>query len=855
MKKTLLLLVTLLCGFAFLSCSGDDDEGAATSSPEKLLPSSIPVKEVDLSSVTDYVLENFGHQVVFNVPADPGEKWSASLTFDEKDFAKTFDGDIIEGEVYELGYLGDENGTGQGSLNLYVIDNLVNEAHMATLTVTYDGKTPTKTITLMQVPSGENSDDEKEETPAQKQLVGFGYDPRLGSFSSVCRKSQIFRIAELSSSAGLKYIYDDNADPDDPSNYDIIKIAKIDDGSKISYREAAGTSVAELESNYEVTLTSNGEFCGFSEEVDARSTWSHKGEENYQYAWTEVLVNHFTATLEADAELRTKKRLMINQAYNAINGISRRYATDFVVDNEKLGFENLVRDYGMYVAVKAEIGGKVTIKMEANTSNISDAFDCHAMIKAGYSGFIDVSAGADITYKDTLTKNSSSFSFTSSLVGGPKDVQTELANAIMSGFAAPAEGYKSKYDDWKLSLAKEDNCSFINLPDGYSLVPLYELVDLEREGGLERMEAMKRHFETELGKKKDLTNYGNGIPSKLDLTELSFSDTGTLVKDIYISDEDGPKRVAVACSEYIPEINAGKRVTIIYPATNVDVLWNRGLYLGTSALHPQAIAWKADYANLANKIEKTEGSSVELPKYTTVYIAGTTLSVFEPTWLSDDEISKLQECTTEDFKFNFGTNGTYDVVKIGKALFAREFYKGNYWNDGTLLDEQIFLGTGSNTVTVTHPFYRLNEWCGYGAHTHGGSYPGTRTTAGGVSNLNYTSPHVRWMEALVIRFADAAYGTRSLAGMFSSGGLIGLNITDSTSKGWPSKETSGYWYTNDPKSTCFLCIDNTTTENPWLLSEKNASRFYISDSGVGVLRDGFSGSFAYMHILLCAYLV
>ena len=874
-RAALFVLLTCMVTGGVLSCSDSDDDSKSASSPSAQNESqhlTIPVKEVDLDSVTSYELENSVHKVIFNVPAASDEKWTASLQFDENDPLKDSDGNVIEGESYELGYLGygSESGTGNGKIALYVTDNLINEAHSATLTVNYDGKTPAKTITLIQVPSSENDDEEEEKKKEKKeksaiaarQLVGYGYNPRKGNFSEACRIKEIFKTAELTD--GLQYVYD----AEHPEDSDLVRIDRINDGSKVSYRQAAGTSISELESNYEATLTSNGEWCGFSEEIDSKASFEHKGKDNYQYAWTEILVDNYTAVLSADSHLMTQKGILTNQAYRAINGIVPQYESD----ND--GFKKLIKDYGMYVCVKAQLGGKTIIKMEANTSELKDAFDCHAMIKAGYSGFIDVSASVDITYKDTLTKNSSAFNFTSDVVGGTKEASTDLAKSIMTGFAEEGNPGKEEYKTWFATLADEKNCHFINLPDEDSLVPLYELVDVGREGGKARRNAMRLYYLTEMNKdfeKMDASRWESSVPSKIDLTKLSFSQDGTLVKELYLPDGTSGKRVAVACSEYIPEINSSERVTVIYPATNNEVFWNRGLYAGNAYCKPTSIAWRTDYANPVryppseseDEKDEEDGPALILPEYTTVYLRGVTLSVIEPDWLTDEKKEKMAECVAKDYQFNFGDNGTYDVVKVGKALFARDFYNGRYWNNGT--------------ETYTHVanqqrYYNYGDVSGHGANLRGGFFP-----EGG-----YGLPHCRPMRALVSRFAKSINTGRSLSGLFSEKGLIGLRIFSSDSpKGYwyyvdkdcyayydVDKDLQQYtwagWHAADTQKALFMCVDEEAhgavlDPNPFVETVLRKTRFYISDISVGIerdrileMQDGWLGP--YFNVVICKYL-
>jgi hypothetical protein len=222
----------------------------------------------------------------------------------------------------------------------------------------------------------------------------------------------------------------------------------------------------------------------------------------------------------------------------------------------------------------------------------------------------------------------------------------------------------------------------------------------------------------------------------------------------------------------------------------------------------------------------------------------------------------MAECVASDYKFNFGANGTYDVVKVGRALFARDFYDGRYWNNGT----ETYIHE------ATKRYYNYGDVSGHGANLRGGFFP-----EGG-----YGLPHCRPMRALVSRFAKSINTGRSLSGLFSEKGLIGLRIFSSDSpKGyWYSVDKDCYayydvdkdlqqytwagWHAADTQKALFLCVDeephaDAKDGNPFIETYLRKTRFYISDISVGIerdrileMQDGWLGP--YFNVVICKYL-
>ena len=49
--------------------------------------------------------------------------------------------------------------------------------------------------------------------------------------------------------------------------------------------------------------------------------------------------------------------------------------------------------------------------------------------------------------------------------------------------------------------------------------------------------------------------------------------------------------VARVCSEYIPQIDKTKRVTVVYPVFNNKVKYNLGYFIGNEGLAPTRVCW------------------------------------------------------------------------------------------------------------------------------------------------------------------------------------------------------------------------------------------------------------------------
>lgn len=801
MKKTskigLLLASALLFAASLLSCSnGDDDSPSNTNTKTK---NGVTVVKADLASTTSMELENYGYKVVFSVPAAKGEKWTASLDFCPDDVITIDDSEVTgvtPSEVYELGELAGVSGTGSGSLTLYVYENTNSQTHEATLTVDYDGTTATKTVELTQVAASANAG--AEENPRQKQFIGYGYNVRQGYASTKARKKEIFKTTALVDT-GIEI---EDADGDTET----VKIEFSDDGNEVTYREATGSNIAELEASLNTTVNGTLEFDwgGFSSELESHTEWKNKNSSNYQYAWTDINMDAWTAMLNASAETRARKAIMNPTAYNAINGKSPYYPST------NAGFKQLVKDYGTHVVVGGKLGGRVNITMEANTENMEGTFDAGCMIKANFSelfgGNASLESSVESSYKKTLTTERDKFTFSGSTRGGNKEKALAIT-ALFTNREGTAGANAGTFSDWSSSFTESDDSVFIdfnNMED--DLVPLYALIDfndgVDTDKAQERYDAMKAYFESEQFLKDfpvtKMSSYVTVAPTKI--TIPTFEDDGSLIKNITTS--EGGSVVAVACNEFIPELNSVKRVTVVYPAVNTKIFWNMGVFPG-DADHdytPYSVGWDGSTAILSKRTSAKSDKDSEESKnklITELYVNETALSAVVPDYLSDDVIDDIGEAVSAERTADFGGNGKYNLVKIQNNIYIRDYYKGTVFTDGTSYD-----GQGHEDAKVLVDSYKIRSGSDATGSLPSGihyypSYVYSNKAGHTFAPDGWELPYDTEVKALIDSLNSIQNKSGTVAGMFMKDGVLGLNLEKTGYVSYKDESTALPWWSHE----------------------------------------------------------
>ena len=847
-------LLLLASALIFSACSSDDNDNNSDNQGDTVNAPKVTVVTKDVSSfgeTTELSLENYAYKVTFNIPINVGEKWTADIAYAENDFYTETDdnGNTVDTDVvYQLGYLSategglayeEEQGTkdraatetvgGTNSVNLYVYRNDVAAAHSATLTIAY-GATGTETkkvITLEQKAAAENAD--ADESVAMKQFIGYGYNTRLGYASILCRKNPIFKVTELMSD-GIEY------------EGDTVKIIYTTDKTGLAYREASGANTAELEASLKLSVEGNAEFCDFSTEIDAHTEWTHKSETNYQYAWADIKVNKLTAVINTDDLTLTKKEFMTDAAYKAINGLNPRYK-----GNTADVFKRLVKQYGTHVVKGGILGGKVHLGMEANTEKMEGTFEAGGMLKAGYDGLFKLEGTTEGSYKNTLTKEGSRFTFSSTVSGGSEDAVTKFGD-LLNERTASESSRSDKFAEWQTTLSEANNCVFIDFVSPKdNLIPLYELLDDELDGFEARYDEMKKYFEGQLTVDYPIegqARYVKTLPAKIDTSKITFDENGSYVKDIYYGDS----LVARLCWEYIPQINMNSRVKVLYPAdNNGKVFWNAGLYAGDMIQKPQSVGWNG------GNVVLTEKSSLNYDQYTTFYLTGTTLTTYTPTYLSQEDQNKIEALSSRvssaDYTASIG-GGTYNMVKIENNLYTRDFFNNAVFKDGkamanidgssaTPIADEIEVKSGEKKPLADayknvhyYPLWLFTEkW-----DSHGGF----------IDTTQYTIPTTSAITSLASRLSALSRkpgGT--VAAMFMKGGALGLNLTKTGYIGYNTSTGSNERYYFDQGDSCILgCWDD--SDNTTGLSEmrskawNNLTKITISPTSGGVSRTDYT---------------
>lgn len=693
------VLSLLLLNLCFSSCKSDDD-GDSTSSKQSGVAEIVvnDIETYDFSTI-DYTqlleLKNYPYEVQFKVPVEEGETWEATLTFDESD--------IPEGEeyYYELGSLGKASGTGPGKFSLYVYENQNNARHSATISVFSSRATVAKAISLIQYPAAINADDEKIlPSNAKRRMIGYGYDYTAGYKAEECAKNQVLNVAQLCGE-GVTINYGDGL------GSETYKMEFTNFRNEVDYNEICGLNTAEIELKLEGSVAASIDVCSFSAEIENQTGWENKSETKYQYGWADISVSKYRAHMDINRDNLYRPEMLMKSAYVAINGLSRSYASDYKDPKTgKTGFYNLIKDYGPYVVVGGNLGGFANVTMQVEDTDISGAFASEAMLKLAYDGIFTGRSEVDASYKTTYRSYKSNFKFRSTVRGGD-DESSNAFTSLLTNMDASTSERNNVSSAWKDTLSDVNNCVFLGYSSKDQLIPIYEFVDLDEEGGEERRAALEEYFATKMledfPETESQESYIKQAPAKITIPDFPLPVTmereytiffgitipytvevggcDSLIKDIKLT--DGVMAVR-ACSEYIPELDDTNRVTVLYPADNTRVYWNRGLYLGNSKQAPCSISW-VDGKPVKTSIYCEKNAKGEYITPTTVYRFGKSLSIFTPTYLSSD-LKIVEAGVAEEYFEKFGDK-SYAMVKIGDCIFTRDYWERDEFNDGTSIHE------------------------------------------------------------------------------------------------------------------------------------------------------------------------
>lgn len=785
-------------------------------------PVKVSIETINLSGKSKLSLNNYAYEVYCQVPPRIGETWTADLKFDDKDVWTT-ETDKVTGISYnklipgEFAYL--ETSAKDTALNRFLLCVLdpTDAGRSGTLTVTYSSGFKLE-IALEQKAKGENAIAGGAEG-RKARGIGYGYNAFLGYASEECIKSPIFRIAKM----------EDGLTLDDDEEIQIVYSKRK---SNITYREESGSNIAELEKSLNMEANASLDFGAFSAELESSFKSEQKKNTNYQFAWFDTLVTTHTASIDGDKSQFSNKAVLQPGAYRAINNTEG----DSYYDD----FKNVILNYGTHVLVGGRLGGKLHVQMAADTSKITTSYDAGAMIKAGYQGLVlDASGKIDSKYADTVTKENNSFDFKVTVEGGSKNkIVTNEDGTEDDGEAGTQASISSMLtsrtvdsaitEAWVKSIGNIRNCVFIDFNNfNLNLIPIYELVDRKREGGQERYEKFKQYWENDMKHDVELlpkkqSSYVTSAPAVIKIP-TDWADTGSLVKDVYL---DGTLMARIT-SEYIPDLNKQKRVTVVYPATNDKVYYNMGYFIGDSTHKPHGVSWEGGKTVLNEKLKELP-DKVEYGSVTKLYIKTLGMTAREPDYFSNQTV--FTELEVKDYVLNAGNNGTYNVVKIFDHYYTRDYWNGTYCSDGTPYSTyKTKDGEGRNKNGLQY----------YSDGVYSNNYKEVKQDHGGFAADNWYVPVGDYLGD-VIKALKGLTGTKpdgTVANSFLKGGVLGLNLRNKT--GYVNSTNS----IDDGDTSILGCISMDTykagektnyNENRIVISEASGEALYLDNSDIGI---------------------
>lgn len=576
--------------------------------------------DVSMPENTDLMkLDAWSYEIPFEVKTD--SKWRIETTGD-------------------LCYAFPEEGTGNATVQLCIIDNITEERQTGELRVIFpEDESKNKVYKLEQKCEADYGDNAVAiGTGNRVYAVGYGYDAtNLYANPSSVRKP-ILKFKEM---------------------VDEELIVRGTTDATIKRSTYTGSSVTDISNKLAVDAGVSGSYCGFKGEISASFERSDIQSNTNEFALTYLDMVLMPVYCEAGLEeIRTD--YMTSAAYKAINGLSATYPST------SDGFKRLIQDYGTHLLTRAKLGGRVRHSLTVDISKITSAYDIGAFAAASYSNaFVDASASVDENFKKSYETNKKNCKEEISILGGDMKLAQELSNNFNN----------TNLNAWAKSV-NEDDMSLVGFEDSEnSLIPLYELVDEDKYQ--ERYDALKEYMESAAFAEDfpSLTaEYDCGTVTRLKVPDFK---NGSLVKEIKI---DGHV-VGQVCEEFIPVLNKDARVKVVYPVVNNIARYNMGYFLGNASHRPCRVSWEGTKVTLNEFAEESFGEQE------TLYIKGSNISRTTELPAEDIVDGAVVDATMTGL---YGENiYEYPLVKIFDKIWTMEAYQGTIMRNGDYLSSNM----------------------------------------------------------------------------------------------------------------------------------------------------------------------
>jgi uncharacterized protein (TIGR02145 family) len=708
-------------------------------------------------------------------------------------------------EENEFCYVSPSKGHGPAEIKLCVLDNWTNQRNEGKMTIRdLNNSNNNQSFRLMQKCNLDNS----KYMALRSRTRGEGDDAAASESKSGIEQGDIIY--------GVGYGYNVTMKPgiDAIASNPIIALELLkEDGKKYGYGPKVtscatnvrvstftGSTISEVTKNMEISASLKGSKGGFAAEAGATFTESQQKSTTDMYAFTAVDVTVRKAYL-AGIDGESVFEYMTPNAKRAIQGTGTRKTYASTPE----GFKRLFKDYGTHLIVRTNLGGRLRLATTVSKSVAKSDREVKAHANCSYKNkLLESTINSSAGFKSTYEKNKKYVETNISAAGGSIEQAVKLSGVEKENSEAT--------DAWLTSLSNNEHLTVVGFGDdkAVQMIPLYELVDTEKEGGQERYDKMKEYMEH--GMMQDnaydgTQTYTTGDILKINILSINEMQTKygkvnpmgeyTLVYEVWNKQSD--RMEAVICSEYIPQINTTGMVQTIYPVDNSNNAdFRRGRFLGDESRQACDILWNDNgTVTINNKAEKKGKES------TIYFLGGEFFTVNDASSLGDATIvnatitgkyleAKMfngQECIyglvkesnqtgpkwkyDESFvsKESYDNNYHYPLVKIGNRIWTREDFAGN----------------------IPHGENAYNRW-GVKADGYGMVY----YTNGAIQHMSAPKGfHIAKKSDFenLKSLINSKLGSKSIGEMMQTGGNTGFEMQW---MGWYTYDYDRYWFNINP---------------------------------------------------------
>lgn len=339
--------------------------------------------------------------------------------------------------------------------------------------------------------------------------------------------------------------------------------------AEIHIKTYTGSSLTEVSNNFSSKAEVSGGAFGFKGEVKAAFSMNNQRSTMYEYALTVADVKLTTVELGADLgelmECRNKRFVQ------AVEGKLSCY-------QGRKGLFNLVNNFGTHLILSAKLGGRLRYANIIDVSKVKGVYDLSAFAQASYNKFsFNAQASVEDKYQKSFEENKNNVITIITAIGGTPETVTKLGHN-------PGE---NDFKEWRETLGK-DNYQNTGVVEIVKTVPIWDLVGDDKRSKEIQDYIMNGDYERDMAKNYD---FREGVMGQIKSVKNLFTEedkkNGTLIKKLDINGDV----VAMACQEFIPQLNSQNRSIVLYPVVNNKPKLNLGYFIGNDSKYPQRVCW------------------------------------------------------------------------------------------------------------------------------------------------------------------------------------------------------------------------------------------------------------------------